>query len=88
MKSDFDALSTRLTKERHATHFILTDSHARWIADLDAEKLSDVELRDYYNRFNGSNESGIGRTMLDGIRFMQQVLARIEVESAMILRIG
>jgi hypothetical protein len=88
MKSEFDALSTRLSKERHATHFILTDSHTRWLADLDAEKFSEVELRDYFNEFNESNEDGVGRAMLDGIRFIRGALAEIDAESAVILRIG
>jgi hypothetical protein len=39
-------------------------------------------------RFNESNEDGIGRAMLDGIRFIQGALAEIDAASAVILRIG
>ena len=88
MKSELDALATRLGQEQQATCFILTSEHIGSIADLAAEKFSEGELRDYYNEFNESNECGVGRAMLDGIRFLREALAEIDADSAVVLKIG
>jgi hypothetical protein len=88
MRSEFDMLSARLTEERRSTHFILTDQHSHWIADLAPENFSTDELRDYFNDFNESNESGVGQAMLDGIRFIRGALTQIDAQNLVVLSIG
>ena len=88
MRSEFDDLSTFLTKSRGAAHFILTDAHRQsYLAELEGA-LSEEVLCDYYNEFNGSAETEAGKPMLDGVRAFQQALSQVDDNSVIIFSIG
>ena len=89
MHSDFDELSTFLTKKRGFTHCIFTEEHKQaHLPGLDPAAFSEQALRDYYNAFNGASEPDIGKPMLDGIRAIQESLQRLEAGSVVVLIIG
>jgi hypothetical protein len=89
MRSIYDELSTFLTQKGSATHLILSDDHRRtWLAALDAERFSEDALRDYYNKFNASNESSAAQPMLDGIRAIRRSLASVDEKSIILVVIG
>src|SRR3569833_2232042 len=78
MTSEWDELSGYLTQARGATHFVFTAEHrSRCLDALDAQSYNEVELRDYYNDFNGCNDQQAGIAMLDGIKALQKGLASL-----------
>jgi hypothetical protein len=88
MKSEFDELSTFLSKSRGATYFILTDAHKQaYLLTLGGE-FSEQTLCDYYNTFNGSAETDVGRPMLDGVRAFKQSLDTLDEKSVVVFSIG
>lgn len=88
MKSEFDELSTFLTKARGATHFIFTDAHKRsYLAKLDGD-FSERALCDFYNQFNGSAETEVGKPMLDGVRAFRDSLTQLDDSSVIVFGIG
>jgi len=88
MHSDFDELSTFLSKSRGATYFIFTSAHKQaFLAKLDGE-FSEQALCAYYNEFNGSAETEAGKPMLDGIRAARQSLSALDDSSVILFSIG
>ena len=88
MHSDFDELSTFLSKSRGATHFIFTNAHKQaFLAKLDGE-FSEQVLCAYYNEFNGSAETEAGKPMLDGIRAARQSLSALDDSLVILFSIG
>ena len=49
---------------------------------------SEVELRDYFNAFNGTNENEMGKAMLDGIECLRECLAAVDETSIILCVIG
>jgi hypothetical protein len=89
MKSEYDELSSHLSKERKITCFIFTSAHRRaYLAKLSPESFSEAELRDYCNEFNASSEPEAGKPMLDGVRAIQESLRQLDEESVVLLYIG
>lgn len=89
MKSEYDELSAYLTDKRKATYFIFTDNHKKmYLSQLDPQLFSTEELQNYYNEFNGSKETEIGKPMMDGIRAIQQSLKNIDESSVVVFSIG
>ena len=89
MHSEFDDLSTYLTQNRGATHFIFTEAHKRaHLAQLTPQSFSEVQLCDYYNEFNATSEPAAGKPMLDGIRAIQQSLQSLDESSVIVFIIG
>jgi hypothetical protein len=87
MKSEFDELSTFLSKSRGATCFIFTDAHRRaFLPKLDGE-FSEQALCDYYNEFNGSTETEAGKPMLDGVRAFRQSVSTLDEGSVILFSI-
>jgi hypothetical protein len=85
MKSECDDLADFLTKTRGATYFILTNELRIKYADrLQSDSYSEQELRDYFNKFNESDEPEMGVAMLDGIKAFQQALSRIDESSVVV----
>jgi hypothetical protein len=88
-KSPHDELATFLTQARGATHYVLTEAHRAAFCDrLDPQGFSEAELREYFNEFNGTNESEVARAMLDGIAALHQCLRQIHSSSLVLLIIG
>lgn len=88
MKSEFDELSTFLSKSRGTSCFILTYNHKlTYLEKLSQEFLVD-KLRDYYNEFNETEESEIGLSMIDGIRAFRESLEKLDEESVILFSIG
>ena len=87
MKSEFDELSTFLSKSRGATCFILTDAHKRaFLPKLDGQ-FSEQKLCDYYNQSNGSAETEAGKPMLDGVRAFRQSVSTLDESSVVVFSI-
>ena len=88
MKSNYDELSSFLTKSRRATHFIFTDAHRQsYLSALDGQFTEQV-LRDYFNEFNESDEADVGKAMLDGIKVFRQSLAEVDKDSVIVFSIA
>lgn len=89
MKSEYDELSSFLTKERGSSCFILTPAHQRaYLSKLSTESFSEAEMRDYCNEFNASSEPEAGKPMLDGVRAIHESLRQLDDESVVLLHIG
>ena len=89
MESEYGELADYLTKVRGSTHFIFTEKHKQsHLYSLSPDSYSERELRDYYNRFNETNEPEAGKPMLDGIRALQQSLASVDQDSVVVFSIG
>ena len=89
MKSEYDGLSSDLTNARKATHFILTNElRSRYLAKLSGLSVSEQELLNYYNNFNGASESEAAKPMLDGIRAFRQALEQVDDSSVIIFLIA
>jgi hypothetical protein len=85
MESEHNALSEALSKERGATHFILTNAHrVKYLDKLDGLSLAEEDLRDYYNEFNQTHEPDVGKPMLDGVKAFRQALGRLDESSVLI----
>jgi hypothetical protein len=88
MHSEYDQLSTFLTKSRGNTHFIFTDSHKQaYLPKLDGG-FSEQSLCDYYNKFNGSAETEAGKPMLDGVCAFRQSVSTLDEGSVVVFGIG
>ena len=88
MKSEFDELSTFLTKSRGATHFIFTNTHTQnYLAKLSGD-FSEQALCEFYNQFNDSAETEAGKPMLDGVNAFQDSLNQLDDSSVIIFSIG
>ena len=89
MKSEHEVLSTGLTKARGATHFLLTDAlRVKYLDRLGGLSLSEEQLRDYYNKFNETDEPEVGKSMLVGVKAFQQALGSVDESSVVVLVIG
>jgi hypothetical protein len=88
MKSEFDELSTFLTKSRGATHFVLSNAHKQNYLTKLSEDFSEQALCDFYNKFNGSAETEVGKPMLDGVRAFRDGLSQLDDSSVIIFSIG
>jgi hypothetical protein len=88
MKSEFDELSTFLSKSRGATCLIFTDAHKRACLPKLGGEFSEQALRDYYNDFNGSAEPDAGKPMLDGVRAFRQSVSTLDEGSVVVFTIG
>ncbi len=87
MTSDYDELAGFLTKSRNATHLIFTNALKQaFIAKLRGQ-FSEQALCDYYNEFNGTQETGVGKPMLDGIEAFRQSLNALEPGSVVVFSI-
>ncbi len=78
MESEYDALSNFLSETRSATHFIFTKSHKDKFLKKLEDEYSEIELEKFFNEFNGTNEEGIGKAMLDGIKSFHECLSHVE----------
>ena len=88
MKSEHRELSAFLAQAREATYFIFTTAHKQaYLAKLDGQ-FSEEKLRDYYNKFNASNEAEVGKPMLDGVDALKQSLSALDEGSVIVLSIG
>ena len=89
MKSGYDELAMQLSRDREATIFIFTSAHKVACLDqLSPAQFSVDEMRDYFNKFNATNEMDIGEAMLDGIRSIHQSLSSLDAGSVIVLCIG
>jgi hypothetical protein len=89
MKSDYDEMANYLSDTRAASFFILTETHKqRYLPQLVSDRFSENALRDYFNKFNRSNDTEVGVAMLDGIRAFHESLRQVDRESVIILSIG
>lgn len=67
---------------------VVTSAHkAEYPEKLNAP-FSEVELRDYFNTFNGTNENEMGKAMLDGIECLRECLAAVDETSIILCVIG
>jgi|SRR5689334_12301445 len=87
MHSEYDDLATFLTNSRRATHFIFTHAHRLAYLDQLTNSFSEVELRDYYNQFNGVAELDAGKPMRDGVATIRDSLASIDKDSVVLFGI-
>jgi len=87
MGSEFDTLAGFLSETRSATHFIFTNSHKNSFLKKLENEYSEVELEKYFNEFNGTNEKGVGTSMLDGIRAFHECLTRVDDDNVIIFSI-
>jgi hypothetical protein len=85
--SDCGELSTFLTKSRGATHFIFTNAHKEAFLTKLGGEFSEEALRDYYNEFNGSADSEVGKPMLDGIQALRECLETLDDNSIILFGI-
>jgi hypothetical protein len=88
MHSEYDELSTFLTRARSSTHFILTVAQRTTFDGALNVNASDAALRDYYNEMNGTDETEIGQPMADGLRAIRDCLRSLDERSIAILQIG
>lgn len=87
MDSEYDELGNFLTDSRKATHFIFTDAHKRvFLTKLDGQ-FSEQAMRDYFRRFNETDEPDAGKWMLDGIRAFRQSLITLDESSVIVFGI-
>lgn len=88
MRLQYDELAPFLTTSRGATHFIFTNAHKQaFLTKLDG-RFSEDALRDYYNKFNETNDAEAGKPMLDGIRSLGQSLRSLDEASVIVFSIG
>jgi hypothetical protein len=87
MKSDYDELAGFLTKSRNATHFIFTSALKQAFLARLGGQFSEQALCDYYNEFNGTQETEVGKPMLDGIAAFRQSLSALEPGSVIVFSI-
>jgi hypothetical protein len=84
--SEYDALAAALTDASDTYHVVLTNEHkTKYLAQLQALSLSETELRDYYNKFNASDEPEMGQAMLDGLKSISQALSQVDDSSVVLL---
>jgi len=89
MKGGEEELAGQIAPKLGGTCFIFTAAQKdKYLASLSADAFSKEELRDYFNKFNGTNEAVIGDAMLDGVRAFQQSLGAMEPNSVIIFSIG
>jgi len=88
MKSEHGELARYISEKRQTTCFILTSAEKKFMPQLLPEMFSEAVLRDYFNEFNGSNESDIGKAMLYGIQALGESLQSVDENSVVILIIG
>ena len=89
MKAQGDDLSAFLSEKRKGTWFALGAGHKNlYLAKLSPDSFSEPEMRDFYNKFNASNEAEIGKAMLDGVRSIRESLNAVEDDSVVLLNIG
>jgi hypothetical protein len=88
MKSEFDELSTFLSKSRGATCFIFTDAHKQAFIPKLTGQFSEQALCDYYNEFNGAAEADAGKPMLDGVSAFRQSVSALDEASVVVFSIG
>jgi hypothetical protein len=89
MKSEHDELNTFLTEATGATHFIFTTAQKEaFLSWLAPNLFSEDEMCQYFNEFHATNEQGIGRAMLDGIRSLRQSLEEIDHESVVVFSVA
>jgi hypothetical protein len=87
MKSDYDELAGFLTKARNATHFIFTSALKQAFLAKLGGPFSEQELCDYYNEFNGTQETEVGKPMLDGIEAFRRSLSALEPGSVIVFSV-
>ncbi len=87
MQSEYDDLSSFLTETRSATHFIFTHTHKQSYLSKLAENYSEDDLRDYFNEFNGTQETEIGKPMKDGISALYESLKALDESSVIVFSI-
>ena len=88
MHSEHDELSTFLTNQREATHFIFTNAHRQACLDkLDPQLFSEARLRDFHNEINETDEPEVGQPLLDGIRALRQSLSALDESSVIVFSI-
>jgi len=89
MKSEYDDLVRYMYEKREELCFVFTSSHrSEYCEKLDRNAFSESMLRDYYNKFNATNETEIGTAMLEGIQCIRESLESIDDDSVVYLRIG
>ena len=89
MKSEHDELAAFLSQTLQATCFIFTDAHRQTYASrLSPQSFSEQTLRDYYNKFNATDEPDAGQPMLDGVRAFQQSLSALDGDSVIVFSIA
>ena len=89
MDSPHNELANFLTKARGSSHSIFTNDHKlRFLKRLDPSRLSVETLRDYYNKFNGTNEPDAGTPMVDGVAAIRESLEAVDDKSVVLLIIG
>ena len=89
IKSEYDDLSRFLSEKRESTCFILTNAQKeKYVGQLESASFGEDALRDYYNEFNATEESEIGKAMLDGITSIRESLESIDDSSIVLLNIG
>lgn len=78
MKSRYDSLSKFITESRNSTCFIFDEEHkGNYDEMLKPENFNEVELGQYYNEFNETNEENAGKAMLDGIEVLHESIGCI-----------
>jgi hypothetical protein len=89
MKAQGDDVSPFLIEKRKGTWITLDASQkVSHLTQLAPESYSETELRDFYNEFNASNETEIGKAMLDGIRSIGESLGAVDSDSIVLLNIA
>ncbi len=88
MGSEFDTLAGYLSETRSATHFIFTNIHKNSFLKKLENDYSEAELEKYFNEFNETNDKGVGKAMLDGIRALHECLKRVDDDNVIIFSIS
>ena len=88
MDSDQNELAAYISEERESTFFIFTEEHkVKYMDKLNPPNFNEEELEQYYNDFNGTDEDGIGKELINGIAILQKNIKQIKENSVILLGI-
>lgn len=89
MRSSYDDFANFLSESLGCTAFVLTqEQRGMYLAKLEASGFSSEELERFYNEFNETLESGVGKAMLDGITALRDALKAAGESTVVVLTIG
>jgi hypothetical protein len=87
--SEFDDLETFITNVRGTSSFVLTNFHReQFLEKLDPTTFLESELKEYFEKFNETENPESGRAMLDGIAVIQRNLSQVRSDTFILLIVG
>jgi hypothetical protein len=85
-KSESNALAETLTKLRGITHLVFTDETKPALSEkLKTLTVTEMELTEFYNQFEETDETEAGAIMLDGLKSIRDAIAGLNGSQVVLL---